>query len=97
MTVFLLAQMVPELVRVVDEAPEPEDVKAGWTAFVVFLLLIGAVAFLGFSLTKHLRKAQAAEEAGLYGSDEDAPDAETPRGETEAGSTDAGSEPHQAP
>jgi hypothetical protein len=95
-TVFLLAQLVPELVRVVDEAPEPEDVKAGWTAFVVFLLLIGAVAFLGFSLTKHLRRAQAAEEAGLYGSDEDAPDAGTPEGETDAGS-DAGSEPHQAP
>ena len=93
MTVFLLTQLVPELVRVVDEAPEPEDVKAGWTAFVVFLLLIAAVAFLGFSLTKHLRKAQAAEEAGLYCSDEEATDADTP----EAGSTDAGSEPHQAP
>jgi hypothetical protein len=60
------------LVRLADQAPEPEDVKAGWTAFVVFLLLIAAVAFLGFSLVKHLRKAQAAEEAGLYGSEEPA-------------------------
>jgi hypothetical protein len=65
----LLAQLVLALVGIVDEAPKDEDVVAGWTAFVIFLLLIGAVAFLGFSLTKHLRRAQAAEEAGLYGSD----------------------------
>jgi hypothetical protein len=92
MTALLLAQ----LVLLVDEAPEPEDVKAGWTAFVVFALLIAAVAFLGFSLTKHLRKAQAAEEAGVYGSDEDAADDGTAAGETDAGS-DAESERHQAP
>ena len=92
MTVLLLAQ----LVLLVDEAPEPEDVKAGWTAFVVFALLIAAVAFLGFSLTKHLRTAQAAEEAGVYGSDEDAPDGGTPASETDSGS-DAESERHQAP
>jgi membrane protein implicated in regulation of membrane protease activity len=47
-------------------APAPEDVKAGWTAFVVFLLLVVAVAFLGRSLFKQLRKAQAAQEAGVY-------------------------------
>ena len=69
---LLLAHLVLVVVEVVDETPKPEDVKAGWMAFVVFLLLIAAVAFLGFSLTKHLRKAQAAEEAGLYGSDDDA-------------------------
>jgi hypothetical protein len=104
MTVFLLSQ----LVLLVDETPEPEDVKAGWTAFAVFLLLIGAVAFLGFSLTKHLRRAQAAEEAGLYGSDDGAAGGETPGSETPAAETpaaetpgsevsDADSEPHQAP
>jgi hypothetical protein len=58
------------LVLLADETPEPEDVKAGWTAFVIFLLLIGAVVLLGISLTKHLRKAQAAEDAGAFGSDE---------------------------
>jgi hypothetical protein len=99
MTVFLLSQ----LVLLVDETPEPEDIKAGWTAFAVFLLLIGAVAFLGFSLIKHLRRAQAAEEAGLYGSDDDAAAGEAPGSETPAperpGSeaSDADSEPHQAP
>jgi hypothetical protein len=50
----------------VDQAPEDEDVVAGWTAFLIFGLLILAVAFLGFSLTKRLRNVDRAEEAGLY-------------------------------
>jgi membrane protein implicated in regulation of membrane protease activity len=49
------------------EGPAPEDVKAGWVALVVFLLLALAVAFLGWSLVKQLRKAQAAKDAGAYG------------------------------
>ena len=60
------------IVRAADQTPQDEDVKAGWTAFVVFLLLIAAVVVLGFSLAKQLRKAQAAEDAGVYGSDEPA-------------------------
>ena len=67
-----LAELVLLLVRVTDETPEDEDVVAGWGALVIFLLLIGAVVFLGFSLTKQLRKAQAAQDAGVYGSDEPA-------------------------
>lgn len=51
---------------VVDPAPKDDDVVAGWTAFLIFGLLIAAVVFLGFSLTKQLRKADQAEEAGLY-------------------------------
>lgn len=54
---------------VIDQTPEDEDVKAGWTAFALFLMLIVAVALLGWSLTRQLRKAQAAQDAGLYGSD----------------------------
>ena len=50
-----------------DQAPEPEDVKAGWTALVIFVLLILAVVVLAFSLVKQLRKAQAAKDAGVYG------------------------------
>ena len=49
-----------------DPAPEPEDVKAGWTAFGLFLGGVAAVALLGWSLVKQLRKVDAAEEAGLY-------------------------------
>ena len=55
------------IVRAADKTPKDEDVKAGWTAFVLFLLLIGAVVVLGFSLVKQLRKAQAAKDAGVYG------------------------------
>ena len=50
-----------------DPTPAADDVKAGWTAFAVFILLALAVAFLGWSLVKQLRKAQAAKDAGVYG------------------------------
>lgn len=63
----------------VDPTPEPENVKAGPVALVVFLGLIAAVVFLGFSLVKQLRKAQAAKDAGVYG-DESPDDDESPRG-----------------
>ncbi len=67
---FSAANAVAELVvRAADQTPKDEDVKAGWTALVLFLLLIGAVVLLAFSLVKQLRKAQAAEDAGVYGSD----------------------------
>lgn len=49
-----------------DEGPEPEDVKAGWTAFAVFGLLILAVVVLGFSLTKRLKNVERADAEGLY-------------------------------
>ena len=58
--------LVPLVVWVADKAPEDEDVVAGWTAFAIFGLLILAVAFLGFSLVKQLRKVDQAEAAGLY-------------------------------
>jgi hypothetical protein len=61
----------------VVEGPEPEDVKAGWGAFGIFLLLVAAVVLLSFSLVKQLRKAQSAKDAGVYGDDPaeaDAPD-----------------------
>ena len=57
------------VLRLASGTPEPEDVKAGWTAFVVFLLLVVAVIFLGRSLLKQLRKAQAAQDAGVYDGD----------------------------
>jgi hypothetical protein len=72
MTSSLLLHLALGLVRLVDESPEPEDVKAGWMGFAVFLLLIAAVALLGFSLFKHLRRAEDAEKAGLFGSKEPA-------------------------
>jgi hypothetical protein len=68
------------LTTLADGVPKDEDVKAGWTAFVLFLLLIAAVVVLGFSLSKQLRRAQAAKDAGVYG-DED--EAEAPAEEPE--------------
>jgi hypothetical protein len=60
--------LLPLLVLLqVDPTPEPDDVKAGPVALVIFLALIAAVVFLGFSLVKQLRKAQAAKDAGVYG------------------------------
>lgn len=52
-----------------DPVPEANDVTAGWIAALVFAFLILAVAFLGRSLVKQLRKAQAAQDAGVYGED----------------------------
>ncbi len=59
--------VLPHLISFADEVPQDNDVKAGWVAFAIFIGLILAVAFLGWSLTKQLRKVDAAEEAGLYG------------------------------
>jgi hypothetical protein len=49
-----------------DKVPNPNDVTAGWVAFAVFIALVLAVAFLGFSLTKHLRRANANAERGAF-------------------------------
>jgi hypothetical protein len=73
---MVVSELALLLVRLEGETPKPEDVKAGWTAFVVFLLLLGAVVLLGFSLSKQLRKAQAAKDAGVYGDDPASGDAE---------------------
>jgi len=50
------------LVPLVEQGPDPEDVKPGWLGFAVFLLLAAAVVFLAFSLTKHLGKVNFEEE-----------------------------------
>jgi hypothetical protein len=54
------------LVPLADKVPEPSDVKAGWVAFGVFIGLCLAVAVLGWSLTKHLRRAQDNAEKGAF-------------------------------
>ena len=70
-----LPDLIVSLTVLADETPEPDDVVAGPLGALVFVLLIGAVVFLGFSLRKQLRKAQAAQDAGVY----DDPD--KPRGD----------------
>jgi hypothetical protein len=49
-----------------DPVPSDNDVKAGWVAFAVFLLLIAAVAFLCRSFVKQLRKVEKANDQGVY-------------------------------
>jgi nitric oxide reductase large subunit len=53
------------------DGPKPEDVKAGWTAFAVFLLLLVAVALLGWSLSRQLKRAERNKEAGILPSSKD--------------------------
>ena len=48
-------------------APEDEDVVAGPIGFVIFIGLVIAVAFLGWSLNKHLKKAGRAADEGAFG------------------------------
>ena len=62
----MLLVVTVQLIALVDRTPKPNDVKAGWGAFVLFLLLAAAVAFLGYSLTKHLKKAQRNADEGLF-------------------------------
>ncbi|MCW2818675.1 MAG: hypothetical protein JWR42_1462 [Marmoricola sp.] len=47
-----------------DPVPAPDDVKAGWVAFAVFIALGIAVAVLGISLSRHLRTVRANAERG---------------------------------
>jgi hypothetical protein len=54
------------VVVLVDKVPAPNDVKAGWVAFGVFIALAIAVALLGVSLTRHLRKARDNADNGAF-------------------------------
>ena len=78
-----LGPVLPFVLRLADETPQPEDVKAGWTAFAVFLLLGVAVALLGWSLVRQLRKAQAAKDAGVYGDEPEQSREDEPQDEPE--------------
>ena len=87
---FVVAVLMPVadlIVSAADKTPKDEDVKAGWTALVVFVLLIAAVVVLAFSFTKQLRKAQAAKDAGVYGDEPEAESAEPPPDQTQNHST----------
>ncbi|AIY18562.1 hypothetical protein GUY44_22475 [Pimelobacter simplex] len=58
---------VHALLAAEDKKPEDNDVVAGWTGFVVFVVLILAVAVIGWALTRSLRNAGRAKDAGMYG------------------------------
>jgi hypothetical protein len=74
------------LLAVTDPPPSDNDVRAGWGALGLMLLLIAAVVFLFWSFTRQLKKARAAQEAGVYDDpDDSSQDATATRSE----STDA--------
>lgn len=64
MTTALL--FVTGVLALIDKTPAANDVKAGWTAFAVFVGLGVAVALLGVSLSRHLKKARNSAERGVY-------------------------------
>jgi len=49
-----------------DPVPSDNNVKAGWVAFAVVLVLIVAVVFLLRSFTQQLKKVEKANDAGVY-------------------------------
>lgn len=53
-----MSTLLTVLLPLAEKTPDPANVKPGWLAFIVFLLMAVAVAVLGFSLVKHLRKAR---------------------------------------
>jgi hypothetical protein len=53
-----------------DKTPTADNVKAGWTAFAVFIALGVAVVLLGISLSRHLRKAREGAEHGVFGDEQ---------------------------
>jgi hypothetical protein len=57
-----------------DPVPSENNVKAGWVALAVVLLLAVAVFFLLRSFTKQLKKVDAAEQAGVYDDGEAGPE-----------------------
>lgn len=67
MLVMTLGQLVS---TAVDSTPSEDEIGAGWWYLGVFVLLAAAVVFLGFSLTKQLRKTRDNAEAGVFGDDD---------------------------
>jgi hypothetical protein len=68
-----VALLVTGILTLVDKTPTANDVKAGWTAFAVFVGLGLAVVLLGISLTRHLKKVDRSAEQGVYGDSEEHP------------------------
>ena len=56
-----LVTLLSVTVLAADQAPAPEDVKAGWLGFAVWLGLVVAVALLAISFVRQLRKVNFEE------------------------------------
>lgn len=65
------AALIPGLAVLADKVPSEDEIGPGWIWAVVFILLGAAVIFLAFSLVKHLRKARANAESGVFDNRDD--------------------------
>ena len=72
-----MSLLIVSLSVLMDETPDPTEVKAGPLGFAVWMFMILAVVVIGFSLVKQLRKAQAAKDAGVFGDEPVARDEDT--------------------
>ncbi len=61
------AMLISGLTLAADKIPEDDDVVAGAWGAVTFVGLFLALGVIGWSLNKHLRKAQEAKDAGAFG------------------------------
>ncbi|RLV50746.1 hypothetical protein D9V37_01945 [Nocardioides mangrovicus] len=64
-----MGPVTPFLTLMADKVPSDNSVVAGWGGFAVFVGLCLAVAVLGISLARHLRKARqnfGVEEVGSF-------------------------------
>ena len=59
--------MVRHLILLAEDVPEDDSVVAGPIAFVIFIGLCIAVALLGWSLNKHLKKTHRNADEGVFG------------------------------
>ncbi|GAA1546832.1 hypothetical protein [Nocardioides humi] len=67
--VATVVHVVTESLVLAKDEPVDQDtnIVAGWTAFWIFVGLIVAVAVIGWALTRSLRTAARAKDAGVYG------------------------------
>lgn len=65
------ADLIPSLLALAQDAPRPvpedDEVKAGYVALFLWLGMAVAVALLGWSLIRQIRRTSAAKDAGVYG------------------------------
>lgn len=54
--------------------PDADDVVAGWTGLFIILAMGAALALLGWSLSRHLRKTRENRDAGVYGDEPASPE-----------------------
>jgi hypothetical protein len=66
------------LVRAAETVPDDDDVVAGAWGAATFVGLLLALAVLGYSLNKHLRRAEANQRAGVFEDEVADPDRRDP-------------------